>query len=123
MLIRFKMMIKRHCVICGKKGNIQRHHLLPKSYGGNDDRDNIVLLCETHHVQWHRRSKNKGEIVYLKRKLEGMKMEYILDDLTREIIKLKKEIERLKKEEIDKLNSIILKLKEENAKMREWGFI
>ena len=39
--------------------NYTRHHLLPRSMGGKDDEDNIVMLPENVHNAWHLLFANK----------------------------------------------------------------
>jgi hypothetical protein len=41
------------CALCGSTDNLEHHHVLPKSYGGSDNEDNLLTLCSTHHVQLH----------------------------------------------------------------------
>ena len=42
------------CCLCGKKtGNLQRHHIKPKSEGGKDCIYNIIVLCKECHKKVH----------------------------------------------------------------------
>ncbi|MEO0100592.1 MAG: HNH endonuclease [candidate division WOR-3 bacterium] len=41
---------RRTCQLCGKKGAGQIHHLIPKSKGGKDTENNLVLLCGPCHL-------------------------------------------------------------------------
>lgn len=39
------------CFVCGTEKRLERCHLIPKSLGGSDNVDNLVLLCKEHHAQ------------------------------------------------------------------------
>lgn len=41
------------CVICGRQ-NPDKHHWKSRKSGGTDDEYNIMLLCRTHHKEFHR---------------------------------------------------------------------
>ena len=42
------------CFICEeKKSSLEIHHIKPKSYGGNDDINNLILLCSSCHKLVH----------------------------------------------------------------------
>ncbi|MBP5204565.1 HNH endonuclease [bacterium] len=48
------------CPICGKKCNetdMNIHHKVPKSCGGETTRDNVVAWCIECHTKYHRRYK------------------------------------------------------------------
>jgi hypothetical protein len=38
---------------CRSSRNIDQHHLIPKSDGGAHTLDNLILLCESHHIAHH----------------------------------------------------------------------
>ncbi len=46
------------CAICGKKDFLEFHHIIPKSSGGSDDYDNIIVLCACCHAGIHERAYN-----------------------------------------------------------------
>jgi hypothetical protein len=46
------------CAICGKNDFLEFHHIIPKSKGGTDDYDNIILLCACCHAGIHKRAYN-----------------------------------------------------------------
>lgn len=51
-----KMIWKSHrCDIegCEYKGSTDRHHILPKSQGGDNNKSNISRLCPNHHRAIH----------------------------------------------------------------------
>ena len=67
------------CAICGHDGE-EIHHIIPKSEGGNDTLNNLVLLCHSCHDKihnhqpiWIHGSPFSGEAVrtYLKEYIEG----------------------------------------------------
>ena len=39
------------CFVCGKDKYLERCHLIPKALGGSNNADNLVLLCNEHHMQ------------------------------------------------------------------------
>ena len=41
------------CAVCGSKKNLVLHHRIPKIEGGNNDKTNIVVLCEGCHKKIH----------------------------------------------------------------------
>ena len=54
--------IKKSCPICGRpiyKGHSDRHHLTPRSFGGDDSKKNIILLHRICHEAVHLRFSNK----------------------------------------------------------------
>lgn len=46
------------CAICGGNDFLEVHHLLPKSKGGTDDFDNLILLCACCHSAIHNKAYN-----------------------------------------------------------------
>ena len=42
-----------HCRICGKYTKAQPHHIKPRSQGGEDTMENLILLCHDCHYQIH----------------------------------------------------------------------
>jgi hypothetical protein len=46
------------CAICGRNDYLEFHHLIPKSEGGNDEYDNLIVLCGCCHANVHGRSFN-----------------------------------------------------------------
>jgi hypothetical protein len=54
------------CALCGDTDNLEHHHLLPKSLGGTNKKDNILTLCSKHHVAIHELSDsriNSGNLI------------------------------------------------------------
>ena len=41
------------CVFCGSKDNLEHHHVLPKSIGGDDNEHNLITVCINHHNMIH----------------------------------------------------------------------
>lgn len=41
------------CVACGKKQDLQHHHLKPRVAGGTDDETNLITLCQECHAIYH----------------------------------------------------------------------
>ena len=46
------------CAICGSRDFLEFHHIIPKSKGGSDDYDNIIVLCACCHAGIHERAFN-----------------------------------------------------------------
>ncbi len=38
------------CRVCGTRENLHAHHIIAVEDGGSDDVENLVVLCETHHI-------------------------------------------------------------------------
>ena len=41
------------CLICGERGNLTCHHVVPRRDGGVDSRENLIGLCATDHTTLH----------------------------------------------------------------------
>ena len=39
------------CIVCGAISNIEHHHVIRRSHGGDDTAGNMVCLCRKHHDQ------------------------------------------------------------------------
>lgn len=46
------------CAICGKNDYLEFHHLTPRAEGGNDEYDNLIVLCACCHAAVHGRKYN-----------------------------------------------------------------
>ncbi len=46
------------CEVTGRMGPLHRHHLLLRSQGGDDVRDNILVIHDTLHEAYHRGDRN-----------------------------------------------------------------
>lgn len=44
------------CAICGNNDFLEIHHIIPKEKGGNDEYDNLILLCACCHAAIHKRT-------------------------------------------------------------------
>lgn len=55
----------RFCVICGTNKNLQHHHIIPKSQGGDEHQHNLLTLCWEHHNFIHgiRKTRSKEDFV------------------------------------------------------------
>ena len=49
------------CVVCGSKTDLQHHHIIPKSQGGDNHQHNFLTLCFEHHNFIHNIRKTKGK--------------------------------------------------------------
>ncbi len=49
------------CVIYGNMDFLEFHHMIPKTAGGTDDYDNIILLCACCHSKIHNRTYNPAK--------------------------------------------------------------
>jgi hypothetical protein len=43
----------RKCAVCGKKEDLEIHHVLPIIKGGTNDFNNLLVVCQEHHTQLH----------------------------------------------------------------------
>ena len=48
------------CQICGSMVNLQVHHPLFRSHGGQDSEDNLITLCAVCHGRVHRLKRHNG---------------------------------------------------------------
>jgi len=56
----------RACECCGDTGvTLHRHHIIPRSSGGRDSRDNIAYLCYECHRDIHRNPENRSRIPHI----------------------------------------------------------
>lgn len=46
-------MRKPFCEICGKRTNIEPHHINTRGSGGGDIRENLIQLCTDCHIATH----------------------------------------------------------------------
>lgn len=60
------------CELCGRKFSLELHHIIPKSMGGTDEEDNLILICGV----CHSRLTPKRELV--KHGLKKHAIEYYL---------------------------------------------
>lgn len=77
----------KSCYCCCKTDKLTQHHIIPKSAGGMNTKDNIASLCEGCHVKLHQ---VKGDVNMAKAKTANDK--WWLERL--EKLKLFKELER-----------------------------
>ncbi len=48
----------KNCEFCGVKKDLNLHHVVPKSIGGDDSRENHAIICEKCHKKLHKRFLN-----------------------------------------------------------------
>ena len=41
------------CTVCKTTENVEYHHIVPVSWGGKTEVDNLMPLCRMHHMQMH----------------------------------------------------------------------
>jgi transcription elongation factor Elf1 len=51
--VRIRKQKEGECFICGATSNLQEHHIIPKSLGGDKLENNKVLLCDNCHKKVH----------------------------------------------------------------------
>ena len=47
-----QFVLEEPAFVCGRR-TVERHHILPRSAGGNEDADNLITLCRRHHRWVH----------------------------------------------------------------------
>lgn len=67
------------CAACGSEDDLQYHHLVPVSLGGENSPSNIIVLCAACHQKWHKQGgrTNHNYLVkdgIAKAKANGVKM-------------------------------------------------
>lgn len=45
----------KKCAVCGKKDDLETHHVLPIIKGGTNDFNNLLVVCQEHHMQLHQK--------------------------------------------------------------------
>lgn len=77
---RLKLAAERCCRVCEETSWLSRHHLVPRSLGGDDVDDNIVPLCETCHGDFERSGKHRRHVGHLIRgKLTAGERAYVIE--------------------------------------------
>lgn len=71
--------VTKKCVLCGATDNLELHHIKPKSMGGSDAPENLVLLCSTHHKLLHSSGQVKKASAYIPYDLWVAYKEYELE--------------------------------------------
>lgn len=64
---------KGKCLLCGRKGIDQYHHIVPRSQGGSDSIDNIAGLCTSCHDVVHKDEKKRNALA---KKKQGLMKKY-----------------------------------------------
>ena len=58
---RYSEVIKKFlgcsCMVCGGKEKVEIHHIIPLYLGGKNEMDNLDLLCNSCHLETHRKEK------------------------------------------------------------------
>lgn len=57
--------INKHCPLCGMmNATLEKHHIVPRSVGGGNSRDNLIEICRKCHLEIHQRRTywNAGDI-------------------------------------------------------------
>lgn len=44
---------RRRCQKCGRYDGVERHHIMARQDGGQDDDSNLIDLCSLCHREWH----------------------------------------------------------------------
>jgi len=63
----------RKCTRCGSSENIESHHIIFKSQGGSDDKENRKDLCKACHDYEHAKKNVDDYIFFLEVRLESLK--------------------------------------------------
>ncbi len=67
--------LPRICAICGFDVVVSVHHIVPKSEGGSDDIDNLIVLCPNHHAMADRDLISRERLSQLNRALAAQQSE------------------------------------------------
>lgn len=119
-----------HCEYCGNKTKeiLQIHHIEPIAMGGNNDLDNLIILCPNCHKSVHAGIIKKDDLYWLKKfpkklkdfQYDNMSPEYkiIMEKLDSYLFRLdqanKKPVNKKNKNIIEQLNSYIFNLEQKN---------
>lgn len=55
------------CCICGNGEITERHHIVPKSKGGSNGEENIIIVCPNCHGLIHRGKYSEGDLLAFKK--------------------------------------------------------
>lgn len=56
------------CAVCRKEKSVQRHHIVFNAYGGDNSKENIVMLCRKCHDKYHKQiPKKSNSIPFMKK--------------------------------------------------------
>lgn len=64
-------MILNFCAVCGSTEDLNQHHFIPRSQGGDDKETNMLTLCYNHHNEIHNRA-YKDKVNHSKLTKEGL---------------------------------------------------
>lgn len=77
------------CRACGFLWGIERHHLVPRSLGGDDTDDNIIPLCHACHQDLHNHPNGRARTgSRIRRSLYAVEEAYILRRKGRDFLDL-----------------------------------
>lgn len=75
---RLKLLAEGHCRICDESWRLERHHLVPRSLGGDDIDDNIVPLCPGCHGLFERGLTRRAIGHAIRMTLSTAELQYVL---------------------------------------------
>ncbi len=52
------------CVVCGKQGPNDAHHIKTRKSFGDDVKENLICLCRFHHQLWHQKGVSYMAVFY-----------------------------------------------------------
>jgi hypothetical protein len=52
---------------CNREDNLEVHHIVPRSEGGRNTFDNLIVLCPTHHAMADKGSIPRSRLKYMKK--------------------------------------------------------
>jgi hypothetical protein len=60
-----ELIVPQECAKCGSNGTLELHHIVPKSFGGGDEIQNLQWLCVDCHREIHSAGKIKKASLYI----------------------------------------------------------
>ncbi|MFP4424143.1 MAG: HNH endonuclease [Candidatus Woesearchaeota archaeon] len=66
--------MKKACYLCSSPTHIELHHILPRSYGGGTEYENIIPLCKDCHKEIH---KDNNKLL----ELQGLRVQRLMNNL------------------------------------------
>jgi 5-methylcytosine-specific restriction endonuclease McrA len=73
-----KVRSEGRCRICPATYGLTRHHLVPRSLGGDDSDDNLIPLCFVCHDLYETQPKDQGPGKLIRRSLTKREVGYVL---------------------------------------------
>lgn len=76
---RTKARLEGRCRVCGSTFGLSRHHLVPRSLGGDDVDENLMPLCEGCHGAFERSRERRLAGALIRAAMRADELAYVVD--------------------------------------------